>query len=236
MQGNRQADSAERVSIQTSEHNRSLLTNGFSQGQDYAPSFRENFSIQAPETFDHSSLTNGFSRLQHDDSFSGTAASHTSGGSSLHSNFHSRNLVTAPTLTQNHDTNSVIRAQSVERALSNDESNFIINNNYVLNFDNDFIDDLPRQQQRTQSRNVQLDLASLFPCNYPINPFMGSADARLQSFYEHIETWSNSSQLRASIDDLVEAGLFCLGMYLSYLNLRPSQKKKRVSSIYPPDS
>jgi len=54
------------------------------------------------------------------------------------------------------------------------------------------------------------NLRELFPCENPVNPHMASQVRRLDTFKDHLASWQRNN-IRATMYDMVEAGLYYLG-------------------------
>ena len=123
---------------------------------------------------------------------------------------HQENLL--PASIQASNFNSIIRHNSGRIGV--DDADNLIHRDQFTNLDESFINDVvtPRPQRSHQPQSsAEVDLVSTFPCHHPINPHMRFFDARLQTFFENIDSWNSSSELLATPDELANAGLYCLG-------------------------
>jgi len=158
--------------------------------QVYEPPLREHLTIQQPSTSSSLLWNDHPIEVAHRESVSTSMRIHTN----------------------NINSASVTRTQSGTLRVDN---NSIINNRDFLTNSLECITDeisLQNQQSQQSQNSVYFNLVSVFPCLHPINPYMRSFEARLQTFFENIVTWNSSSELHATPEDLATAGLFCLGM------------------------
>ena len=84
--------------------------------------------------------------------------------------------------------------------------------------------------EQSLMNSVTAENAELFPCLYPVNPHMRSAEARLQTFIDNSSIWP-AHRIRASPREIVDAGFYYLGELLSMFRGLASRPHLNIIAI-----